>query len=49
MFQYSSTGATVVGDTGCGQKKGNNGGGVTTPALLLLIGTLGLARARRRR
>ena len=49
MFQYSSTGATVVGDTGCGQKKGNNGGGVATPALLLLMGTLGLARARRRR
>jgi len=49
IFQYSSTGATVVGDTGCGQKKSNKGGGTTTPAVLLLIGTLGLARARRRR
>jgi len=49
IFQYSSTGATVVGDTGCGQKKSNKGGGTTTPVLLLLMGTLGLARARRRR
>ena len=49
IYQYSSTGATVVGDTGCGQKKSNKGGGTTTPVLLLLLGTLGLARARRRR
>jgi uncharacterized repeat protein (TIGR03803 family) len=49
IYQYSSTGATVVGDTGCGQKKSNKGGGTTTPALLLLIGTLGLARLRRSR
>ena len=49
IYQYSSTGATVVGDTGCGQKKSNKGGGTTTPALLLLMGTLGLARAIRRR
>jgi uncharacterized repeat protein (TIGR03803 family) len=49
IYQYSSTGATVVGDTGCGQKKSNKGGGTTTPVLLLLMGTLGLARARRRR
>jgi uncharacterized repeat protein (TIGR03803 family) len=48
LYQYSSTGATVVGDTGCGQRKGNKGGGTTTPILLLLMGTLGLARARRR-
>jgi uncharacterized repeat protein (TIGR03803 family) len=49
IYQYSSTGATVVGDTGCGQKKSNKGGGATTPALLLLLGALGVARARRRR
>ena len=49
IYQYSSTGATVTGDTGCGQKKSNKGGGATTPALLLLLGTLGIARARRRR
>ena len=49
IYQYSSTGATVVGDTGCGQKKSNKGGGTTAPALLLIMGTLGLARARRRR
>jgi uncharacterized repeat protein (TIGR03803 family) len=49
IYQYSSTGATVTGDTGCGQKKNNQGGGSTAPVLLLLLGTLGLARARRRR
>ena len=49
IYQYSSTGATVTGDTGCGQKKSNKGGGATAPALLLLLGMLGLARARRRR
>jgi len=49
LYQYSSTGATVVGDTGCGQRRGNTGGGTTTPVLLLLMGALGLARARRRR
>ena len=48
IYQYSSTGATVVGDTGCGQKRSNKGGGTTTPALLLLLGALGVARARRR-
>ena len=48
IFQYSSTGATVVGNTGCGQKKSNKGGGATMPVLLLLMGTLGLARLRRR-
>jgi uncharacterized repeat protein (TIGR03803 family) len=47
IYQYSSTGATVVGDTGCGQKRSNKGGGTTTPALLLLLGALGVARARR--
>jgi uncharacterized repeat protein (TIGR03803 family) len=49
IYQYSSTGATVTGDTGCGQKKSNKGGGATTPALLMLLGVLGCARARRRR
>jgi uncharacterized repeat protein (TIGR03803 family) len=49
IYQYSSTGATVTGDTRCGQKKSNKGGGATAPGLLLLLGALGYARARRRR
>jgi uncharacterized repeat protein (TIGR03803 family) len=49
VFQYSSTGATVSGNTTCGQKKKNqSGGGALAPALLLLLGALGLAPRRRR-
>jgi MYXO-CTERM domain-containing protein len=49
LYQYSSTGATVAGNTTCGQKKQNqSGGGSTAPGLLLLFGALGLARRRRR-
>jgi uncharacterized repeat protein (TIGR03803 family) len=48
LFSYSATGATVSGNTTCGQKKNNSGGGSVAPGLLLLFGTLGLARRRRR-
>lgn len=49
IFRYSSTGDTVQGNTRCGQKKNSNsGGGVTGPAVLLLIGGVGWARRRRR-
>lgn len=48
LFQYSSTGATITGNTTCGQKKNNSGGGAVAPGLLLLFGALGLARRRRR-
>jgi uncharacterized repeat protein (TIGR03803 family) len=48
LFQYSTTGATVSGNTNCGQKKSNSGGGALAPALLLLMSVLGFARLRRR-
>jgi len=49
LFSYSSTGATVPGNTTCGQKKKNqSGGGAVAPGMLLLLGGLGLARRRRR-
>jgi uncharacterized repeat protein (TIGR03803 family) len=52
IFRYSSTGDTVTGNTKCGYKKKNpynsGGGGSVEPALLLLLGGLGLARRRRR-
>jgi uncharacterized repeat protein (TIGR03803 family) len=48
LFSYSATGATVSGNTTCGQKKNNSGGGSVAPGLLLLFGALGLARRRRR-
>lgn len=49
IYQLSLTGATVDGITNCGQRR-NSGGGGTGPALLLLLGVLGLAhRARIRR
>lgn len=49
LFHYSSTGATVSGNTTCGQKKQNkSGGGALAPGLLLLFGALGLAPRRRR-
>lgn len=47
MFHYSATGATVSGNTTCGRKKSNQGGGALAPGMLLLLG--GLAFARRRR
>jgi uncharacterized repeat protein (TIGR03803 family) len=48
LFQYSTTGAKVAGNTTCGQKKNySNGGGSTAPAMLLLISVLGFARWRR--
>ncbi len=43
IYQLSLTGATVDGITNCGQRR-NSGGGATGPALLLLLGVLGLAR-----
>jgi uncharacterized repeat protein (TIGR03803 family) len=49
LFQYSSTGATVNGNTNCGQKKKQSGGGATSPAMLIFLSVLGFARARRRR
>jgi MYXO-CTERM domain-containing protein len=48
LFQYSSTGQTVDGDTSCGRKKRSKGGGGTTPAVLALLALLGLAGLRRR-
>jgi MYXO-CTERM domain-containing protein len=50
IFRYDSTGGTITGNTKCGRKKSDNsyGGGVTGPAVLLLLGGLGLARRRRR-
>lgn len=50
LFSYSATGATITGNTKCGAKKRNTyGGGSTGPAIVLLLGGLGLARPRRRR
>ncbi|NJD32666.1 MAG: hypothetical protein FIB04_12365 [Gammaproteobacteria bacterium] len=48
LFQYSSTGAKVTGNTSCGQKKNKSGGGAVAPSVLLLLGVLGMARLRRR-
>lgn len=49
LFQYSSTGQTVTGNTSCGQRKKNqSGGGGTTPAAVALLTLLGLTRLRRR-
>lgn len=47
LYQFSFSGATVVGNTRCGRRKNNNGGGSTAPALLLLLGVLGCARRMR--
>ncbi|MCJ7452527.1 MAG: hypothetical protein MUO39_08645, partial [Steroidobacteraceae bacterium] len=50
LFQYSSIGEKVEGNTGCGQKKKNqSGGGAFPPVMLLLLGGLALAGRRRRR
>lgn len=43
LYQFSLTGATVDGITNCGQRR-NRGGGSTGPALLLMLGALGLVR-----
>ncbi len=48
LYQFSTTGAEVKGNTSCGQKKNVNGGGATGPWALLLLGLAGLARRRRR-
>lgn len=48
LFHYSSIGDKVTGNTTCGQKKKNQGGGAIAPGILLLLGGLGLARRRRR-
>ncbi len=48
LFYFSLTGETVSGDTSCGQKKSNQGGGALSPGLLLLLGALGFTRRRRR-
>lgn len=49
LFQLSTTGATLTGNTSCGQKKKKqSGGGSIAPGLLMLLGALGLARRRRR-
>jgi len=48
LFQYSSTGEKVTGNTTCGQKKNKSGGGSIAPGLFLLFGTLGFSRRRRR-
>lgn len=50
IYSYSSAGDIVTGNTKCGRKKSNSGygGGSTGPAVLLLLGGLGLTRRRRR-
>ncbi len=50
IYSYSSAGDVITGNTKCGRKKSNSayGGGATAPAVLLLLGGLGLARGRRR-
>lgn len=51
LFRYDSSGGTITGNTKCGRKKNSNaygGGGAVEPALILLLGGLGLARRRRR-
>jgi len=48
IYSFSTTGATVTGDTACGVKQNPYGSGAAGPALLLLVGGLGLARRRRR-
>jgi uncharacterized repeat protein (TIGR03803 family) len=49
LFLYAGNGITVEGNTRCGQKKKNSGGGSGTPELLLLLAGLGIARVLRRR
>jgi uncharacterized repeat protein (TIGR03803 family) len=47
LFHYSATGENVSGNTTCGQKKKDQGGGAFAPGMLLLLGGLALARRRR--
>jgi len=46
IYQFSLTGATVRGITNCGRQ--DDGGGSLGPLLLLLLGSLGVARSLRR-
>lgn len=49
VYRFSLSGATITGNTTCGQKKKNqSGGGGTEPLVILLFGALGLTRRRRR-
>ncbi len=46
IFRYSLAGDTVTGNTRCGQKKNNSGGGSAGFAVALLFAGLGLLRRR---
>ena len=46
VFRYSLAGDTVTGNTRCGQKKNNSGGGSSGLAVALLFAGLGLWRRR---
>ena len=46
IFRFSLAGDTVTGNTSCGQKKNNSGGGSFGFAVLLLFAGLGLLRRR---
>jgi uncharacterized repeat protein (TIGR03803 family) len=46
VFRYSLAGDTVTGNTRCGQKKNNSGGGSAGFAVALLFAGLGLLRRR---
>jgi uncharacterized repeat protein (TIGR03803 family) len=46
IFRYSLAGDTVTGNTSCGQKKNNSGGGSAGFALVLLFAGLGVLRRR---
>ncbi|HQR23577.1 MAG TPA: hypothetical protein PK163_02255, partial [Steroidobacteraceae bacterium] len=49
LYSFSLNGATVVGNTTCGQKKKNkSGGGATDPFVVLIGAALGLVSRRRR-
>jgi uncharacterized repeat protein (TIGR03803 family) len=49
LYSFSLTGATIVGNTTCGQKKQNkSGGGVTDPFVVVICAALGLMARRRR-
>lgn len=48
LYQLSLTGATVDGIDNCGQRRNSSGSGSVTPALVLLLGALGVARRLRR-
>ena len=46
IFRYSLAGDTVTGNTRCGQKKNDSGGGSAGFAVILLFAGLGLLRRR---